>query len=241
KYQPFNQGTQQNAQHDCCNKRDKEIPAQAGNKVISHEAAEGVELSMGKVHDFHDAENQRQPDTEQRIGAPQYQRIGNVLKKLIHCLPHFRAWISCDGDGALPPPVGNQSLLTVVPVGQCCQRHIRAQKQARMCGRCLVDYRYDLAVLDLDKIGGGVILGTGLVAFAVRAEGDLSVQAVKLHIPKRLANVLGRDFVDCLDGGGDGVDAVIATEAFGETCHVQAALVPLFDEGLGFFGMGCAV
>src|SRR5690606_31332038 len=64
-------------------------------------AAEGVELSMSEVDDLHDAQNQRQPDTQQRIRAPEYQRIGYVLKKLIHNPPHFRAWTETDENGAL--------------------------------------------------------------------------------------------------------------------------------------------
>ena len=46
---------------------------------------------MGKVHNLHYAKNQREPDTQKRIRAPKYQRIGYVLKKLIHYLPHLRA------------------------------------------------------------------------------------------------------------------------------------------------------
>ena len=37
---------------------------------------------MGEIDDPHDAENQRQADAQQRVGAAQDQRIDEMLKKL---------------------------------------------------------------------------------------------------------------------------------------------------------------
>jgi hypothetical protein len=39
---------------------------------------------MGEVHHPHDAEDQRQPDAQQRVGAAEDDGIDQVLEKLVH-------------------------------------------------------------------------------------------------------------------------------------------------------------
>ncbi len=54
---------------------EKEIEAERRGDEIDGIGAEGVELAMGEIHDAHDAENQRQPDAEQGVGAAEHDGI----------------------------------------------------------------------------------------------------------------------------------------------------------------------
>ena len=47
---------------------------------FTRRVAERVELAVREVYDAHDAEDQRQSDPEQSVGAAQHQRIQAVLK-----------------------------------------------------------------------------------------------------------------------------------------------------------------
>jgi hypothetical protein len=35
---------------------------------------------MGEIHDIHDAEDQREADAEQRIGAAEHERVDEMLE-----------------------------------------------------------------------------------------------------------------------------------------------------------------
>ena len=85
---------------------------------VHHVGAESVEFAVGKVDDAHDAEDQRQADPQQGIGAAEDQRVEAVLEKLIHGMAPLsrtiadmwsRGWdlatnISQRGQGTLPAP-----------------------------------------------------------------------------------------------------------------------------------------
>ncbi|GGJ79572.1 hypothetical protein GCM10007426_05900 [Alloalcanivorax dieselolei] len=38
---------------------------------------------MGEVHDFHDAEDQREPDAKQGIGGTEHRAVDEVLEELV--------------------------------------------------------------------------------------------------------------------------------------------------------------
>ena len=63
---------------------EEEVHAGQHHPHEHHVGAEAVELAVGEVHHPHDAEDQRQPDAQQRIGAAQDERIECVLEQLIH-------------------------------------------------------------------------------------------------------------------------------------------------------------
>jgi hypothetical protein len=41
---------------------------------------------MGEIDHAHDAEDQRQPDTEEGVGTPEDQGVESVLEELVHAL-----------------------------------------------------------------------------------------------------------------------------------------------------------
>ena len=65
--------------------RKKLSPSDSGDQ-IDGVGAESVELAVGEIHHPHDAEDQRQADAEQRVGAAQDQRVDEVLEELVHVL-----------------------------------------------------------------------------------------------------------------------------------------------------------
>ena len=64
--------------------RQEEVHARQHHPHVHHVGAEAVELAVGEVHHPHDAEDQRQPDAQQRIGAAQDEGVEAMLKELVH-------------------------------------------------------------------------------------------------------------------------------------------------------------
>ena len=64
--------------------REEEVHAGEHHPHVHHVGAEAVELAVGEVHHPHDAEDQRQADAQQRVGAAQDERVEAVLEQLIH-------------------------------------------------------------------------------------------------------------------------------------------------------------
>ncbi len=88
----------------------------------------------------------------------------------------------------------------------------------------------DLAVLDCHNIDVRDILGAFLTRGSLFDERDIAVDAFDLDVPKGLLNGLGIRFSGGLDSGDDSLDAVIATEALGQSGEIMAALLPFRDE-----------
>ena len=53
--------------------RHKEIQCRQHHQREHHVGAEAIELAMGEVHHPHDAEDERQPDAQQRIDAAKHE------------------------------------------------------------------------------------------------------------------------------------------------------------------------
>ena len=59
---------------------EEEIYAQGHFEKKYRVGAERIKLAMGEIDHPHDAEDQRQADSQERVGAPEDQRVDEVLK-----------------------------------------------------------------------------------------------------------------------------------------------------------------
>ena len=61
-----------------------EVQSKDGRNEKNEIGAESIELTMREIHHLHDAEDEREPDPEKRVGAAQDQRVGDVLEEFGH-------------------------------------------------------------------------------------------------------------------------------------------------------------
>jgi hypothetical protein len=60
----LDQSSEREAQHASEHDREKEIQAQHRRKQIDHVGAKGIQVAMREVYDIHNAENQRESDSQ---------------------------------------------------------------------------------------------------------------------------------------------------------------------------------
>ena len=75
----FKHRTQHYAQDDGEDDGEEEVHPKDDGEQVHHIGAEGVEFAVAEVDDLHDAEDEGQPDAEQRVGATQNDGIGYML------------------------------------------------------------------------------------------------------------------------------------------------------------------
>ena len=63
--------------------RGEEVDAEPHHQRVHHVGAERVELAVGEVDHAHDAEDQREPDPEQRVGPSQHEGVEAMLEELV--------------------------------------------------------------------------------------------------------------------------------------------------------------
>src|ERR1017187_2854795 len=153
---------------------------------------------MREIDDTHDAENQRQADSQECVSATQDQRIDKMLKKFVHARPVGRS-LSCEE----PPCCGDSA--PQLERGASEEVNLR-----RLHARS--DFRNDdFAVLDLDQIHGRNTLTAFLAVGPGLDELNFSVQPGDIELPKRRTNGFRIGLTGLLDGGCDSTDAVLAT------------------------------
>src|ERR1700686_2289785 len=88
----------------------------------------------------------------------------------------------------------------------------------------------DFTAFDPDQIHVGDALPALRACRSGLRELDLAVEPLHLDLPERGTNGFGLSLPGFFDGGGDGPDAVISAEAFGNARELKAALLPFLDE-----------
>jgi hypothetical protein len=73
---------ERHAERDGERQRDEEGDTQQHHQRVHHVRAERVQLPVREVDHLHDAEDEREPDPEQRVRAAQHERVQAVLEKL---------------------------------------------------------------------------------------------------------------------------------------------------------------
>ena len=180
-----------------------------------HVAAEGVQLAVGEIHDAHDAEDERQADAEEGVRAAEHQRVDDVLEEFVHVKK-------------IPGHATPELTIAIAIPDRRDARRARLRDTGVIERQLAPNATLPLSIFTTYTAGMLWPLSLPAGPAFVNAILPLTPVSCVFQSAARIASGLG--LAGFRDRRGDGVDAVVAAETFGQAREVVAALPPLGDE-----------